>query len=163
MEDGQAVAREIQRQLAEFRRLTGRKPSHLDSHQHAHRDEPVRAIMLDLARQLSVPLRECSPHVAYRGDFYGQTGEGETLPEAISVKNLKRILGSLSNGVSELGCHPGFADDLQSPYRQERAEEVRVLCHPKVRATVAELELQLCTFEDVARVANPVPSPGGLS
>src|ERR1051326_8120971 len=35
-EDKQAVEAEITHQLAQFRRLVGRDPSHLDSHQHVH-------------------------------------------------------------------------------------------------------------------------------
>jgi predicted glycoside hydrolase/deacetylase ChbG (UPF0249 family) len=147
-DDAVAVAKEINGQLAEFRRLTGRNPSHLDSHQHVHRNEPARSIMLNLARELGVPLRECSPHIHYCGDFYGQGGEGEHLPGAISVTNLQNILSSLPDGVTELGCHPGYGDDLNSPYRVERGEEVRVLCDPETRAAVAVLGLKLCSFDD---------------
>jgi len=147
-EDAPAVAKEIKNQVAEFRRLIDRKPEHLDSHQHVHRNEPARSIMLKLARELGVPLRECSPQIRYCGDFYGQGGEGEHLPGAISVANLKNILSSLPDGVTELGCHPGYGDDLNSPYRIERAEEVRVLCDPDARAAVAALGLKLCSFDD---------------
>ena len=86
--------------------------------------------MLKLARELGVPLRECDPRIRYCGDFYGQGGDGEHLPGAISVANLKNILSSLPDGVTELGCHPGYGDDVNSPYRVERAEEVRVLLCP---------------------------------
>src|SRR5690349_17679403 len=58
-EDKLEVDAEITHQLAEFRRLVGRDPSHLDSHQHVHRNEPARAVMLKLAQELGVPLREC--------------------------------------------------------------------------------------------------------
>ena len=36
-DDPAAVAREVARQLGEFRRLMQREPTHLDSHQHIHR------------------------------------------------------------------------------------------------------------------------------
>ncbi len=82
------VAHETDRQLAAFRRLLGRNPSHIDSHQHVHRQEPVQAILVELARQLDVPLRHFSPAVRYCGTFYGQTSQGLLLPDAISVKGL---------------------------------------------------------------------------
>lgn len=145
--DAFAVAREIENQLAEFRRLMGRDPSHLDSHQHAHRQEPARSLMLDLANDLDVPLREFSPPIHYCGDFYGQGAEGEHLSGAISVANLEIILSSLPAEIVELGCHPGYGDDLNSPYRVERAEEVRVLCDPAARRLLARLGIVLCTFE----------------
>src|SRR5437899_7884877 len=56
-----AVAEETSRQLEAFRGLMGRDPTHIDSHQHLHRNEPLRSIALRLARELSVPLRSFSP------------------------------------------------------------------------------------------------------
>jgi predicted glycoside hydrolase/deacetylase ChbG (UPF0249 family) len=50
--------------------------------------------------------------------------------------------------VTELGCHPGYGDDLNSPYRLERAGEVRVLCDPATRAAVAAMGFKLCSFDD---------------
>jgi predicted glycoside hydrolase/deacetylase ChbG (UPF0249 family) len=144
--DAEAVEKEINYQLAEFQRLVGRNPSHLNSHQHVHRNEPVRSIMLRLARSIAVPLRECDPRIRYCGDFYGQDAEGEHLADAITVANLKRILESLPEGVTELGCHPGYDDGLQTPYRLERADEVRVLCDPSVPEYLNANKISLCSF-----------------
>jgi predicted glycoside hydrolase/deacetylase ChbG (UPF0249 family) len=146
-EDKQTVEAEITRQLIEFRRLAGRDPSHLDSHQHVHRTGAARSIMLNLARELGIPLRECDPSVRYLGDFYGQDAEGKNLPDAITVANLKQILTSLPEGITELGCHPGYDDGLQTPYRTERAEEVRVLCDPAIQACMKHAQIELESFD----------------
>ena len=148
-DDKQAVEAEITRQLLQFRRLVGRNPSHLDSHQHVHRNDPVRSIMLNVARQLGVPLRECDPRIRYCGDFYGQGAQGEHLPDAITVANLQQILTSLPAGVTELGCHPGYDDGLQTPYRSERADEVRVLCNPAIQVCLKPLQIELSSFDDL--------------
>jgi predicted glycoside hydrolase/deacetylase ChbG (UPF0249 family) len=42
LDDEGAVRTETARQLAAFRRLVGCDPTHLDSHQHVHREEPAR-------------------------------------------------------------------------------------------------------------------------
>jgi predicted glycoside hydrolase/deacetylase ChbG (UPF0249 family) len=107
--------------------------------------------MLKLARELSVPLRECDPRIRYCGDFYGQGAEGEHLPDAIIVANLKHILTSLSDGVTELGCHPGYDDGLQTPYCSERAEEVRVLCNPIIQACLKPLQIELRSFDTLPK------------
>jgi predicted glycoside hydrolase/deacetylase ChbG (UPF0249 family) len=146
-EDAKAVEEEISHQVAEFRRLTSRNPTHLDSHQHVHRNEPTRSIMLKHSEELHVPLRECDPRIRYCGDFYGQGNEGEHLPGAISVTNLRQILDSLAEGTTELGCHPGYDDGLQSPYRAERIEEMRVLCDPTVPAYLDSLNISLRRFD----------------
>lgn len=151
-DDASAVRNEIHRQVAEFQRLVGRDPSHLDSHQHAHRNEPARSIMLNLARELGVPLRECDPRIRYCGDFYGQGDEGESQPELLTLANLRKILGGLPAGITELGCHPGYGEGLDSPYSGERIEELRVLCKPETRVGVAELGFQLCNFNQLAKL-----------
>lgn len=146
-EDAKAVAEEAARQLAQFRRLMGRNPTHLDSHQHVHRNEPVLSIVRDLANVLKIPLRDFTPAIRYCGDFYGQTGEGEHWPEGISLSNLKTIIASLSEGVTELGCHPGYGEGLATAYRIERAMETKVLCDPSLPGFLEELGIQLCSFE----------------
>lgn len=153
--DAGAVTAEIGQQLEAFRRLAGAEPTHLDSHQHAHRHEPVRALLIEQARALSVPLRECSPSISYCGSFYGQDGEGCPLPGAISVGNLCAILAALPDGITELGCHPGNAADVETAYRSERAAEVEVLCDPRVRQKLAKLDFDLCSFRDVALPRRP--------
>jgi predicted glycoside hydrolase/deacetylase ChbG (UPF0249 family) len=148
--DRAAVADEITHQLVVFRQLVGRNPTHLDSHQHTHRSGPVHSVMADLARQLAIPLRHYSAAVQYCGDFYGQTGKGVPVPGAIEVDRLIAILAALPPGCTELGCHPGDGDDIDSMYRGERAAETKVLCDPRVRAALQEERIELRSFHDVA-------------
>jgi predicted glycoside hydrolase/deacetylase ChbG (UPF0249 family) len=148
-DDPEAVQSEVLRQVGEFQRLVGRNPTHLDSHQHVHRQEPARSIVTALARKLAVPLREFSPDIRYCGDFYGQDGEGETLPEALTVANLRQILASLPPRTTELGCHPGYDDGLATCYRSERAAEVAVLCAPEIRQALQTLDIRLCSFSRI--------------
>ena len=147
-----AVLREVVRQLAECNRLLGRPPTHIDSHQHAHRQEPARSILSQMAEQLSVSLRSFTARVEYCGDFYGQTGEGDPYPEGISLEALLRTIQNLPAGITELGCHPGEDEHLDSVYRLERIQEVAVLCHPQVRAVLEASDVRLCSFADVPRL-----------
>src|SRR4029079_4443474 len=67
MDQSVEFEREIANQLAEFHRLTGKSPSHLDSHQHVHLQEPVHSIAKYFAAELGVPLRGVSPDIRYCG------------------------------------------------------------------------------------------------
>jgi chitin disaccharide deacetylase len=157
-EDARAVEGEVARQLEAFRRLLGRDPTHLDSHQHVHRSEPVLSILSGLAQKLALPLRSFTPGVQYCGDFYGQTGEGMPYPEGISLDGLRHTLANLPAGVSELGCHPGEDDNLDSVYRLERRQEVAVLCEPRVRAALDSCGIELRSFADFPRNRPPPPT-----
>ena len=141
-----AVRDEIFRQLGEFDRLVGHPPTHLDSHQHLHRREPVRSILMDIAQRLGVPLRNCSPEVGYCGSFYGQADDGTPLQDVISIDGLIRILKTLPAGCTELACHPAAECDLETLYRQERLEELNVLCDPRARAALTVAGIGLRSF-----------------
>lgn len=148
--DPDAVRREARRQLALFRDLVGLDPTHLDSHQHAHREEPIRSAAVEIAGELSVPLRHFSPRIAYCGAFYGQDEHGGDYGEAIRPEALVAILRGLEPAATELACHPGYAEDLDTMYRAERAIEVESLCSPAVRQALADLGIALKSFRDFA-------------
>jgi predicted glycoside hydrolase/deacetylase ChbG (UPF0249 family) len=144
------VQAELDRQLAEFRRLVGHDPSHLDSHQNVHLREPVRSVVEACARQLGVPVRRCDARIQFCGKFYGQDYDGTPLPGHISVEGLLKTLAELPPGISELGCHPAAADDVVTTmYRAERQQELRVLCDPQVRRQLARLGIELRSFRDL--------------
>ena len=151
-DDAGAVQAELARQLSMFTKLVGRDPTHLDSHQHVHTSEPTRSIMLECSERLGVPLRNCSTEIAYNGSFYGQTGEGAPYPEGISLSRLRDLISSLAPGWTELGCHVGYADGLDSVYGSEREEELRILTHPELRDLLEENRIRLRSFSDL-RVA----------
>ena len=146
-QDSAAVEEEIRRQLDLFRSLVGRQPTHIDSHQHVHRDEPARSIVTGKASMLGVPLRNHSV-VKYCGSFYGQTVTGEPWRDSITVDALLQILYALPVGMTELGCHPGMANDLDSMYVHEREQELAVLCDPRIRRAIVSEGIVLCSFHD---------------
>ncbi len=61
------VTAEIRRQLAIFVELTGRLPTHLDSHHHAHREPVVLDALVAVARAHSVAWSGAPPRPSLRG------------------------------------------------------------------------------------------------
>jgi predicted glycoside hydrolase/deacetylase ChbG (UPF0249 family) len=149
-DDVKALAAEIGEQLDQFRSLAGKDPSHLDSHQHVHLQEPLRSLAKQMAQDLCIPLRGMSPKIHHCGSFYGQSGKGEPCPDAIRAAALIGLLQSLPPGVTELACHPGIGAELDSTYCRERELEVEVLCDPRVQQTLLDEKICLCTFHDLA-------------
>ena len=144
--DAAAVSRELEAQLAAFRTLMGRDPTHFDSHQHSHRQEPVRSVVLAMAKQLGLSVRSFSEEIRYCGEFYGQTDEGLPHLEGVGVDNLLRILKNLSPGCTELGCHPGYGREMDTMYQVEREQEIKTLCDPSVRKAVTDMDIELVAF-----------------
>lgn len=148
-DDEAEIEAEAARQLEIFQRLVGREPTHVDSHQHVHREGPARRVLERLAERLSIPLRDCDGRVRFCGEFYGQSAKGWPYPEGIGVERLVRIIGELPEGTTELSCHPGYADDVETAYGEERAREVQTLCDPRVRAAVVSYGVEIISFADV--------------
>ncbi len=151
--DANAVTNELARQLDAFLELMGRPPTHLDSHQHVHRDEPARDIVRAAGRRLGIPVRHFADGVTYNGGFYGQCDNGAPYSDGISVKGLLSQLSTLPEKITELACHPGFDDGLETMYRTERAVEVATLCDRRIRQTVDQFGIKLGNFSDL--VAGP--------
>jgi predicted glycoside hydrolase/deacetylase ChbG (UPF0249 family) len=144
------IAGAVSRQLSAFRSLTGRDPTHLDSHQHVHLREPARSVLGGLGSELGLPVRHLDGRTRYCGEFYGQTATGESVPSAITVDALVRIVQSLPQGTTELCCHPGKGEIPGSSYGPERERELEALCHPQVRAELASSSIELISFREVA-------------
>lgn len=147
-DDPAAVERECRDQLAAFRELTGRDPTHLDSHQHTHTSEPVASAAAEMAKELGVPLR--GRGIRYEGGFYGQSGRGEPWPAGITVERLVELIESLPEGWTELGCHPGRGvGAAESSYAGERQQELRVLCDGEVRHAIERAGVGLLSFAEL--------------
>lgn len=154
-----AAEAEVGRQVESFERLVGRPPDHLDSHQHVHREEPARSAVLAAAERLGVPVRQLTPGIEYRGDFFGQDGRGNPVPETITVGALAGVIEELPPGVTEMACHPAALVDHPSQYSDERLRELEVLCDPAVAASVARSGVVLTTYAEVG-IPFGQPRPG---
>jgi chitin disaccharide deacetylase len=143
------ASEQLQRQLERFGSLLGQPPSHLDSHQHRHTWPLVRPLFERVAGELDIPLRRIDPRARFCGDFYGQDGRGRPEPESITPGALIQLLERIEEGVTELCCHPGYAEGLDEWYKMEREQEVRTLCDARVGEAVSRLHIRLCTFSDL--------------
>lgn len=151
-DEAASLRTELERQLGRFVALTGRWPTHVDSHHDVHRRASVLPAFVAFADQHALPLRGfCG--VRHIASFYGQWG-GETHLEQVGVAALAGILDAeVDEGFNELCCHPGYADpDLPSSYRLERQAELDTLRDAALRDFIAKRHINLSTFAEL-----PVP------
>ena len=143
------AGREVRAQLDRFRDLVGRDPTHLDSHQHVHREGPAAGALAELGVELGVPVRSDSA-IHYCGSFYGADAGGVPLLDLIRPEALAALVAGLPEGATELACHPAARVDLASSYADQRMLEVAALCSPAVRAAVEWGQVELCDFRAAA-------------
>lgn len=148
------IEMEVRAQLARFRDLTGRLPTHLDSHHHSHRLPVVTEVLVKLAHEHGLPVRRASPEVAERlatagvkttdafvERFYGTEARLDVLIE---------IFSAMGPGTTELMVHPGLVDDELldgSTYLEDRERELAILTDPAARAALDEHGIRLVSFE----------------
>jgi predicted glycoside hydrolase/deacetylase ChbG (UPF0249 family) len=147
----------LREQFSRFQELTGRPPTHLDSHHNVHRDPKALPEFLDCAGRYGLPLREHSP-VRYFSKFYGQWG-GKTHLEQISVESLARMLETeIEDGITELSCHPGYVEaSYVTGYGVEREAELRTLCDPVIVEALAARSIQLVSYHDLGKALANAP------
>jgi predicted glycoside hydrolase/deacetylase ChbG (UPF0249 family) len=152
-DDPDRIPDELERQLARFIELVGADPTHADSHHDVHYDPRVLPHMLAWSARTGVPVRGHSG-ARHFPKFYGQWG-GETHLEQIGVAGLLRLLDvEISDGVTELNCHPGYVEPgFPSSYAAEREEELRTLCDNRVHQAVLEREIRLIGFRELRALA----------
>ena len=153
-DDEARVREEVLRQFEVFQQLMGQPPTHVDSHQHVHREGAAHRVARQMASRLGVPLRQFHPRIRYDGRFYGQGRNAQSCPEWISVDALIRLIETLPDGITEFGCHPALGRDVDSMYRDEREVEVATLCDPRVREALDANGVALVSFRD-ALVVTP--------
>jgi predicted glycoside hydrolase/deacetylase ChbG (UPF0249 family) len=152
LQDLGMVRREIDRQLEAFVRLAGRPPDHMDSHHHVHRLFNIAHLFLEAGQRYRVPVRGFSD-VVFLGRFYGQPELGKTDLSRISVESLLALLHALKPGVSEMSCHPGYAETRADAfYIREREVELKTLTDERVKTAVTDGEIRLINYRDYARL-----------
>ncbi len=175
-----AAKAEWRAQIEKFVRVTGRKPTHLDSHHHAaYFTAGLFRAMLELAQEYDCAVRQASasgkgtdmaglpPEVIANVHEYAPRLLADFNPprttafyasfydELATQEELLRILHSLpEGGTYELMCHPGYADaalTASSAYARQRERELAVLTADATRQAVAARGITLVNYASLSR------------
>src|SRR3989344_6289966 len=147
----QEVEKEFHTQLKEFEKITGSKPTHIDSHHYVHGHPQVNDLFTRYYAAFSTPFRNMK-NVKLITDFQGMKISKESSRGSVSVTGLLHILSKLDNGVSELMCHPGFVDsELRtiSRYAWQREKELRTLIDRRISGFMHRSAIRLVNWRDV--------------
>lgn len=151
--DPAEVLAEVRAQLARFRELLGRDPSHFDSHHHSHRVPAVFAAVVAVARETGRPVRLADAAMAplLRREAIATSDRFEEgfFDATATEQALLGLLRSLPEGTTELMCHPAVVDDelrASSSYAAPRARELELLTGGAAREAVRERGIELVSF-----------------
>ena len=149
-DDPEVCRRELRRQFDRFVALTGRPPTHLDSHQHVHRRPRCQPSFLELALEHGLPLRD-RPPVIFKGGFYGQWEYGVSQPAKVSFEALTSIVSTeLRRGIYELAVHPGYLDEAADyVYHRDREWERETLSDPRLPALLRDHGVELISYHQL--------------
>jgi predicted glycoside hydrolase/deacetylase ChbG (UPF0249 family) len=161
------VKAEWRAQVEAFIHASGRKPTHLDSHHHSSFFSPnLFHAMLELAKEYDCPIRfpftepvtnseliETSRHVSNLIEKFNprrpDTFVVDFYDEGATDGTLLNIINNLSEGTSEIMCHPGYVDDVfanESVYNYQRERELKILTDPSIKEAIQANRIQLVTF-----------------
>jgi predicted glycoside hydrolase/deacetylase ChbG (UPF0249 family) len=171
------VARECDAQLAKLR-AAGLRPTHVDSHCHAHALPGVLPGVVDTARRAGVRLirqplerlrqrtvRASAKAIALRASWH-MAARNLSLPPATGHLRGLELFGhrrfgdrlldlfdELPSGTTELVVHPGFVDDTLravDPYTIERERELQALTSDAVRQRLRRGDFRLVPMGEVS-------------
>lgn len=154
LDDESACRRELEDQYRRFTDLMGRRPTHLDSHQHVHRHPMRRPLFEEVADAEGLPLRD-RPPVVFKGGFYAQWEYGVCDPGKVSLPALERIIHEeLGEGIYEFCCHPGYFDPaFEAVYHLDREYELKTLTDPGLPLFLEAERIRLTSFRELPQAA----------
>ena len=167
--DMNEVKVEWQAQIEAFIKAAGRKPTHIDSHHHSSYFAPqLFRSMLEMAQQYDCAIRfpftnEISSEVeeTYKyvpnliGEFNPRRPDTflvDFYDESATHEDLLRLINNLSDGTTEIMCHPGYVDEAfanESVYNFQRERELKILTDPSIKQAIQVNGIELINFAEL--------------
>jgi len=149
LDDPAQARRAFLDQLERFRELTGRNPTHVDSHHHVHSSRDRMRTFRELVKPLGVPLRR-DGRVAYIGGFWAQWESGVTDLKHVTRPFLRHLVDTeVGGGFTEMAWHPArVRGEFSSSYQDERAVELKTLTDPGLKEELEATGVVLVSYHD---------------
>jgi chitin disaccharide deacetylase len=163
------VKAEWRSQVETFIKAAGREPTHLDSHHHSSYFSPkLFRTMLELAKEY-----DCAIRFPFTSDVPSELEEAhQQVPSLVKEFNprhpdhfvvdfydegatqdmLLNIINQVSDGTSEVMCHPGYVDDTfanESVYNRQRERELKILTDLAIKDAIQANGIGLITFAEL--------------
>jgi len=137
-------------QMEHFIRLAQKLPTHIDSHHHVHCLPQHHSVVIQLAKEYDLPVRESEKildtyeHAIFMADFYG---------DDLTVSAITDMLAK-DVEIMEIMCHPAYLDQRTyeiSSYHLPRMKEMEILRSKELREFIDKNGIELITFADLKK------------
>ena len=157
--DEEELYSEYAAQYDKFAVLTGKEPTHLDSHLYLHQIFPKAERQAKrLSEKIGIPLRQYDTKqykgVYFESRFKQKEGEGFT---SMKEKLKMLIIENSEREIVELMAHPGYLDReifQISSYSYSRTVEGAVLKDPEIKEYIKKNVAGLISFAELERKQN---------
>lgn len=159
---------DIERELAhQYDKLVakGLKPTHMDSHHHIHIEVPsVYSVMKRWASRCQIPIRLhpwTTDHSDRSSHFDAPFSTNRLIMDTYDgnggFARLLNHIESLSEGTTEIMCHPGSSGDILASLSESiRGTELWTLTHPQIMEAIQRCGVQLIHFGQI-HLVSPAP------
>jgi len=135
----------------------GIKPTHLDSHHHVNRIDPMKEVFIKLAREYNLPVRnnfDVPSDIKTVNKFFMEfdmLGQTKDIWKDMTVNNL--IQDCKTYETVEVMCHPGYIDHVvleRSSLTDARAYTTKDLQNPKYQKALEKEGITVGTYQDLS-------------
>jgi len=148
----QVVEQEALAQLDLLEAMLGRPATHLDAHKHLHRWPAVFEGVCAAAKARGLPVRSIDESMRQalreRGIATADALIGDAGREPYwTLTRFRRAIAELSDGVTELMCHPGHPPTaVLSGYSVQREVELQTFLHPSAPLLLQQAGVTLADY-----------------
>lgn len=147
------IEKELRAQLDRFLN-TGLPLSHIDTHHHLHQSERILNLVSAIALEFHVPVRCLQEDALIQRGIPSSARFVNFFGDQEGVQRLLRIIDNLSDGFTEIPCHPGRVDEeliALSTLTYIRELELRAITDPRVVKAVQSAGITLTNYHQLKR------------
>lgn len=148
--DPDELYREWKAQIEKFIELAGKKPTHIDSHHHVHLLPQHRDVLIKLAKEYDLPIRQ---REQITNDYQYVRCNNQFYKDNVNYEYLTSMINDFDE-YGEIMCHPALLDwrlYQMSSYNIPRMKELDVLCDEKIKQFIKDNDIELINFSHLKK------------
>lgn len=138
-------------QIELFIKTAGKKPTHIDSHHHVHMLPQHHEVIIKLAKEYDLPIRQREKIT----DTYEYVRCATKMYDDLITYDFMTSELSVEDEVLEYMCHPAYIDQRLydiSKYSLPRMKELELLRSKQIKNFIHDNKIQLITYSDLKKV-----------